>query len=89
LLEIESLQDFDTHIAGASDLNGWFVQSVDLTGRSEALLRVDARGGVFLGCHFTPAVEDHLRRAGALLFPRLPDLPFNPYRPRLYDAAEL
>jgi predicted Rossmann-fold nucleotide-binding protein len=89
LLEIESLDDFDVHIHGTSALNGWFVQSVDLTERSEALLRVDARGGVFLGCRFTRLVEDHLRRTGALVFPRLPDLPFNPYRARLYDATEL
>ena len=46
-----------------------------------------------VGCSWaagsTPAVEDRLRAAGALLFPRLPDLPFDPYRARLYDAAEL
>jgi predicted Rossmann-fold nucleotide-binding protein len=89
LLEIESLDDFDAHIVGTSELNGWFVQSVDLSERSDALLRVDARGGVFLGCVFAPAVEHRLRRAGALLFPRLPDLPFDPYRAGLYDAAEL
>ena len=89
LLEIESLADFDAHIAKTRRLNGWFVQSVDLTERSVALRGVDARGGVFLGCAFTPAVEDHLRRSGALLFPRLPEVPFDPYRAKLYDAAEL
>ena len=89
LLEIESLTDFDAHIAKTRRLNGWFVQSVDLTERSVALRGVDARGGVFLGCAFTPAVEDHLRRSGALLFPRLPEVPFDPYRAKLYDAAEL
>jgi predicted Rossmann-fold nucleotide-binding protein len=89
LLEVETLAAFDRHIQRARRLNGWFLQSLDLTDRSEALLRVDARGGVFLGCQFDPAVEDRLRAAGALLFPRLPDLPFDPYRARLYDAAEL
>ena len=44
---------------------------------------------MFLGCQFSPAVEAHLRRAGALIFPRLPDLPFDPYRAGLYDAVEL
>jgi hypothetical protein len=34
-------------------------------------------------------VEHELRRSGALLFPRLPDLPFDPYRAQLYDATEL
>ena len=89
LLEIESLAAFDSHIRRARSLNGWFVQSLDLTERTEALLSVNPRGGVFLGCRFTPVVEDYLHRAGALLFPRLPDLPFEPYRTGLYTAAEL
>ena len=89
LIEIESLADFDAHVVKARRLNGWFVQSVDLTDRAGALLKVDPRGAVFLGCQFTPTVEHHLRRSGALLFPRLPDLPFDPYRSRLYDASEL
>jgi predicted Rossmann-fold nucleotide-binding protein len=89
LLEIESLADFDTRIRRARRLTGWFVSSLDLTDRSPALLEADPAGAVFLGCQFAPEVEDRLRTAGALLFPRLPDLPFDPYRPRLYDAVEL
>jgi hypothetical protein len=41
LIEIESLADFDAHISKTQRLNGWFVQSVDLTERSGALLKVD------------------------------------------------
>jgi predicted Rossmann-fold nucleotide-binding protein len=89
LIEIESLEAFDRHIARARRLNGWFVQSLDLTGRTDVLVRVDPRGAVFLGCLFAAAAEDHLRRSGALLFPRLPDLPFDPYRASLYAATEL
>ena len=89
LLEIETLATFDAHIRRARRLNGWFVSSLDLTDRSDVLLAADPSGGVFLGCQFAPEVEDRLRAAGALLFPRLPDLPFDPYRPRLYDAVEL
>jgi hypothetical protein len=89
LIEIESLADFDAHIGRTRRLDGWFVQSVDLTERADALLEVDPRGAVFLGCGFARTVEDHLRASGALLFPRLPDLPFDPYRGRLYDAVEL
>ncbi len=89
VIEIESLADFDARIGKARRLNGWFVQSVDLTERADVLLKVDPRGAVFLGCEFIPTVEHHLRRSGALLFPRLPDLPFDPYRSRLYDASEL
>ena len=89
VLEIETLAAFDAHVRRARNLNGWFVQSLDLTERVEALLSLDPRGAVFLGCRFSPLVEDHLRRAGALIFPRLPDLPFDPYRAGLYDAVEL
>ncbi len=89
LIEIESLADFDAHIGRTRRLNGWFVQSVDLTERADVLRKVDPRGAVFLGCQFTPTVEDYLRRTGALLFPRLPDLPFDPYRAEPYDALEL
>jgi predicted Rossmann-fold nucleotide-binding protein len=89
LIEIDSLADFDVHINQTKRLNGWFIQSVDLTERTAELLEVDPSGAVFLGCLFAPTVEHHLRRSGALLFPRLPDLPFDPYRTRPYDAAEL
>ena len=89
VLEIESIAVFDAHIARARRLNGWFVQSLDLTDRSAELRRVDPRGAVFLGCDFGPGVEAELRGAGALLFPRLPDLPFDPYRGSLYDADQL
>jgi hypothetical protein len=89
LIEIESLADFDAHISRTRQLNGWFVQSVDLTERADVLTEVDPRGAVFLGCLFTPTVEHSLRRSGALLFPRLPDLPFDPYRAQPYDALEL
>jgi predicted Rossmann-fold nucleotide-binding protein len=89
LIEIENLADFDAHISETRRLNGWFVQSVDLTERAEVLVEVDPRGAVFLGCLFTPTVEGYLRTSGALLFPRLPDLPFDPYRAQPYDAHEL
>lgn len=88
-MEIESLDDFVAHLAGATSLNGWCVQSVDLTGRSADLDRVVVRGAVFLGCRFDPGTEEWLRRRGAVIFPTLPELPFDPYRPRLYTADDL
>ncbi len=80
VLEVETLDAFDRRIARVTRLRGWFVQGLDLTGRAERLHAVDPTGAVFLGCHFDPGTEDALRRAGALIFPRLPDLPFEPYR---------
>lgn len=93
-VEIDSLADFDARIRRTATLNGWFVSSLDLRDRSEDLLRVDPRGAVFLGCRFgerTGGVDvlERLRSGGALLFPELPDVPFDPYRPLLYSPEEL
>jgi predicted Rossmann-fold nucleotide-binding protein len=89
LVEIDTLAAFDTHLDGTAGMCGWFVQSLDLSDRSRALTEHDPRAAVFLGCTFAPGVEEQLRRRGALVFPRLPDLPFDPYRGSLYDAVEL
>ena len=88
-VEIDTLAALDAGLRRSSRLRGWFVQSLDLSGRSAELAGVDPRGAVFLGCTFAPGVEAELRRRGTLLFPRLPDLPFNPYRSALYRAEEL
>ena len=87
--EIESLAAFDAHIAARGSLADCSLQSLDLTGRSDLLLAADVTHAVFLGCRLAPGVEPRLEAAGALVFPSLPDLPFNPYRSGLYSADEL
>jgi predicted Rossmann-fold nucleotide-binding protein len=89
-LEVESLGSFDQLVAaGARTMHGWHVQSLDLRGRREALESLDVQGAVFLGCSFDDGVEDLLRGGGALIFPKLETVPFNPYRGRLYTPREL
>ena len=52
-VEIDSLADLDARAgAGERRCAGWFVSSLDLRDRTDALLRVDPRGAVFLGCRF-------------------------------------
>ncbi|MVA77159.1 Rossmann fold nucleotide-binding protein [Auraticoccus sp. F435] len=68
---------------------GWFLQSVDLGDRSAELRRLEPAGAVFLGCELSDADADSVRSRGALVFPRLPGLPFDPYRGALYTAEEL
>jgi predicted Rossmann-fold nucleotide-binding protein len=87
--EIESLEAFDRTVADTGSLKGLRVQSVDLTGRTEALAGADTEGTVFLGCRMTPEADVRARAGGALVFPPVPDVPFDPYRGRLYTPAEL
>ena len=89
IIEICSLDQFDAHIASSATLRRCAVESVDLNGRAQALTDVDVRGALFLGCTMTAGLEDDLAGRGGLIFPPLPDVPFNPYRSGLYDATEL
>ena len=89
-LEVESLDSFDRLVAaGARTMHGWHAQSLDLRGRTAPLAALDAQGAIFLGCTFDDGVEDALRSRGALIFPRLEAVPFNPYRGQLYTPQEL
>ncbi|GAB2669052.1 LOG family protein [Kribbella swartbergensis] len=89
-VDIESLKDFDRIVAaGAATMEGWRVQSVDLSGRTAELLELDPRGSLFLGCVLDDKAEAWIRDGGGLVFPTIPALPFDAYRGSLYDAEEL
>lgn len=86
--EIESLEEFDRVVASGG-LAGYRVQSVDLTDRTFALLSADTAESVFLGCAMEPDAAAKIRAGGALVFPPVPGLPFDPYRGGLYGPDEL
>ncbi|MEV6396527.1 LOG family protein [Streptomyces sp. NPDC051907] len=86
--EIETLEEFDRVVSRGS-LSGYRVQSVDLADRTFALFSVDTSTTVFLGCRMEPDAAAKIRTDGALVFPPVPDLPFDPYRGLLYSPAEL
>ncbi|MEU6659860.1 Rossmann fold nucleotide-binding protein [Streptomyces sp. NPDC046821] len=87
--EIDSLDAFDAVVAAHGSLAGRRVQAVDLTERTTELLGLDAEGAVFLGCPMGPEAAARIRATGALVFPPIPGLPFDPYRGHLYSPAEL
>ncbi|RSO25802.1 Rossmann fold nucleotide-binding protein [Streptomyces sp. WAC 06725] len=86
--EIETLAEFD-RVLETGTLSGYRVQSVDLTGRTTALLGTPTSEAVFLGCRMEPEAAASVRAGGALVFPPIPDLPFDPYRGSLYSPGEL
>lgn len=93
MIEIESLEELDQAVARADatdgSMRGWQVQGLDLAGRERVLLHLDPRGALFLGCTLAEETAERLRQCGALLFPAVPDVPFDPWRPLLYSPAEL
>ena len=89
---MQEIHDCDTllgHAGRFCHLRGVVVQDVDLTAYEERLDPCDLGGAVFLGCALPPRLLARAQAEGALVFPRLPELPFHPYRPRLYTADEL
>ncbi|MDX6354728.1 MAG: hypothetical protein QOF98_1631, partial [Streptomyces sp.] len=86
--EIESLTEFD-QVALTGSFAGYRVKAVDLRERTFALLVADTSETVFLGCPMEPQALARVRADGALVFPPVPDLPFDPYRGTLYTPGEL
>ena len=90
VIEVESLEQLDELVAsGASTMAGWRLQGLDLTERGDALRSLDPTGALFLGDRMTPADEQSLRARGGLVFPDVPDTPFDAYRNSLYRAEDL
>ncbi|WP_105973720.1 LOG family protein [Streptomyces geranii] len=87
--EIETLAEFDAVVSARGTLAGFRVQAVDLTDRTKELLTSDTAGTVFLGCAMRENAAAKVRAAGALVFPPVPDLPFDPYRGHLYTPDDL
>jgi predicted Rossmann-fold nucleotide-binding protein len=93
-IEIDTLADFDDRVAqaraqGSRSMQGWQLQDLDLTGRGDVLATLDPAGALFLGCRMDSTTEDLVRDRGGLVFPAVPDVPFDAYRATLYTPAEL
>ncbi|MEV0176909.1 LOG family protein [Streptomyces sp. NPDC050803] len=87
--EIETLEEFDATVAARGTLAGFRVQAVDLTDRTRELLGTDTTGAVFLGCPMREDAAAKIRADGAVIFPPIPGLPFDPYRGLVYSPDEL
>ena len=92
--EIESLDEFDRLTShGTRDLGRLHLQSVDLSDRADVVARIEVSGALFLGCRFAPGTgpgsEIDVLERGGLVFPAVPDVPFDPYRASLYTPTDL
>jgi predicted Rossmann-fold nucleotide-binding protein len=88
-VDIETLEQFDAVAANAQHMAGWRIQGVDLSGRTDQILRLDPAGSLVLGGALSEVAAEHVRSGGGLVLPEIPQLPFDPYRTELYTPDEL
>ena len=90
VVDITTLADFDRRLAGgARSLAGWRVTGLDLADRGPALASVAVTQSLFQGCTFRPADEESVRRRGALVLARVPEVPLDTFRSTLYAPRDL
>lgn len=86
-LEFESQQELRDYLAGTNDLTGAVFQSIDLTPLLNDLQNAVLIDNVLLGCNINSAILELFN--SPIIFPILPDVPFNPFRSTLYTPDEL
>ena len=88
--EIESVEQLRRRVAQRGPLSGLRLQDLDLSTVVDDLMqRTDVGGMVVLGGRIPRRLEEHLRAAGALIFPADPSLPFDPWTARAYRPDAL
>ena len=84
------LDQLRTVRTAGGDLRGAVLVGLDLTApEDDRLLRTALDGALMLGCQLTPASRARADAAGVLMFPDIPDLPYQVYRSTLYTPDEL
>lgn len=85
---IREIDSMSALLRQKGNLNHSVIQGLDLSQLDWKT--VECKNTVFLGCKFPPDLSPcKLAEAGAVIFPSLPNLPYNPYRGGLYTREEL
>ncbi|MDF1753008.1 MAG: hypothetical protein P1U89_09560 [Verrucomicrobiales bacterium] len=88
--EIHEIDTLEAYLERKHKLRDCVVQGLNLGDVDMDWDLVEVSGAIFLGCRFPSlAFQERLREGGALVFPRLPRLPYEVYRPALYTRDEL
>jgi predicted Rossmann-fold nucleotide-binding protein len=86
--EIASLEALRRYLSEYGSLKRVVLLGIDLRQLEAELVRVELSDTLVVGCHLSRDLALHFAEHDVLLFPNMPDLPFQ-YRARLYSAAEL
>jgi len=89
VLELESIEAFERHLREGASLSNVVLQGLDLRGYTRELSAVPLAGTVFLGCELEREALQAALAHGALVFPPISGLPYQPYRGALYTPEEL
>ena len=88
-LELHTVEAVEAHLAAGLPTDHLLLQNLDFRDFSPLTALPTFAGVTFLGCAFDPDVLLRAVSTGALVFPALPALPFQPYRSALYTVDEL
>lgn len=87
---IRELDSLDELMELKGQLHCAVVQGLDLSKAEIDWEKLNYQGAVFLGCKFPSNVTaELLAEKGAVVFPDFPNLPYFPYRNKLYNREEL
>lgn len=84
--EIENLEDF---LRNGISLNNRTIQEIDFTPFEINWKTLKIDHATFLGCRFKPEDKLYLITKGAVILEKPADLPYNPFRKKLYNWQEL
>lgn len=87
--ELHDLSALKGHLAANKPLADTVLAGLDLRGGLVDLRAIAVTDAVFLGCQLDADALVDLISRGALVFPRLEGLPYEPWRTRLYAPDEL
>ena len=87
--ELHDLADVLERVRRTGSLDDVVVQGVDLSAHGDVVASASCRGATFLGCRLRGEALAHVQGSGGVVFPAFDDLPFDPYRSRLYARGEL
>lgn len=89
MLEITTLEEFDSWAGENPSSLPAAIQNVDLSSRSELLTGTKFPNSIFLACNLEPTIAGHVVTNGGVVIPRLDGVQFEIHRARLYSVAEL
>jgi predicted Rossmann-fold nucleotide-binding protein len=86
---IKSIKSLQAFLAQQGSLANCTLQDLDFRDNGIDWMGIEINNTTFLGCQLRSADELILREKGAFIYPRYPELPYNPYRKALYSWQEL